>query len=374
MLEDKKKIISYGFELLIIIVSILFASYAWFNKNKEIKANDLYIKTDSHLDLLVSLDGVNWSNETTINISDNFKFKNEITGNGIDFFVSSIKRDDGTPVSFKQATKNKDYLEFDIWFKLSGTGAIFLEDGSYVNPSVGIATSDLVGPTVERISSSGNFSRDLVASSVRLAFIDNNFVNNQYSTKSEASLVWAPNKQYEITCDKYCTVNLNSNSVQDYRYIDASDSSNYKNSIVRNLKDVISASVENNNANGDPMLTYVGNDTEIKKVTVRIWIEGNDRDNVTALTGGIFTMNLNFTAISKQFDSSAPNVSINNNSLVGFDETMEYSKDYGVNWIKYNDNSNPTFDIGTTVYVRRSEQKTVFASNYKELKFEEGEL
>lgn len=366
MSEEKKKIFSYGFELLVIIVSILFASYAWFNKNKDIKANDLYIKTDSYLDLLVSLDGINFSTETTVNISDDFKFKNEITGNGVDFFVSAIKRDDGTPVSFKRATKNKDYLEFDIWFKLSGTGAVFLDDGSYVLPSTGTTPDKLIGPTVERISSSGDFSRDLIASSVRMAFIDNDFVDNKYITKSEASLVWAPNKQYEITCDKYCNVNLESTNKQDYRYIDASDISNYKESNINNLRDEIHTSFGKNSAGGDPLLTYIDTDGDIKKVTVRIWIEGNDRDNVTALTGGIFKMNLNFTAISKQFDSSIPTVTINNNIISGLEQGMEYSTDYGLNWTY---SENPTFDPGTTVYVRKSETNTNFASNYAILNF-----
>ena len=367
MSEEKKKTFAYGFELVIIIVSILFATYAWFNNNKEVKANDLYIKTDSYLDLLVSLDGINWTTETNVNISDDFKFKNEITGNGVDFFVSSIKRDDGTPITFKQATKNKDYLEFDIWFKLSGTGAIFLDNGSYILPSTGTTEDKLIGPTVERKSSSGDFSRDLIASSVRMAFVDNDFVDNQYIAKSEASLVWAPNKQYEITCNKYCNVNLNSTNKQDYKYIDASDSANYKESIIQNLKDELHTSFGTNSALGDPMLTVVNNEGDIKKVTVRIWIEGNDRDNVTALTGGIFKMNLNFTTISKQFDSSTPNVTVSGNTISGLEQGMEYSTDYGINWVTYT--NLPTFDLGTTVYVRRSETNTNFASNYKILNF-----
>lgn len=365
MMSEKKKTLTYGLELLIIIVSILFASYAWFNKNKEIKAKDLKITTDSYLDLQVSLDGINWTTETTLNIDENFKFKNEITGNGINFYVSSIKRDDGTPISFKQATKNKDYLEFDVWFKLSGVGGVFLEDNSYVLPS----TEEIIGENAERISSSGNFSRDLIASSVRIAFIDNEEINDTYVPKTLPSLVWAPNKNYEIKCDKYCSVNLNSKNLQEYKYIDASDINNYVERNITNLKDEIKASYENNKSDGDPMLTYINSDLkDTKKVTVRIWIEGNDRDNVTALTGGIFKLNLNFTAISKQIDSSTPNVSASYDGIIGFDETMEYSIDYGTNWIKYSENSTPTFS-NQTIYVRKSETKENFASNYKILEY-----
>lgn len=362
---EKNKTLTYGFELLIIIVSILFASYAWFNKNKEIKTDDLKITTDAHFDLQVSLDGINWTTETTLNIDENFKFKNEITGNGINFYVSSIKRDDGTPISFKQATKNKDYLEFDVWFRLSGIAGVFLEDSSYVLPS----TDKIIGTDAERISSSGNFSRDLISSSVRVSFVDNEEINNEYILSSTPSLVWAPNKNYEITCNKYCSVNLNSTNKQVYKYIDASDTNNLVERYITNLKDEIKASYENNKANGDPMLTYINSDiNDTKKVTVRIWIEGNDRDNVTALTGGIFKLNLNFTAIAKQLDSSTPNVSASYDGILGFDDTMEYSIDYGTNWIKYSENNNPTFS-GETVYVRKSETNEKFASNYKILDY-----
>jgi|GEM_PF-1458870 len=368
-MNNKKKILSYGFELVVIIVSILIASYAWFNQNKEIKTNDLNIKTNAHLDLQISLDGINWTTETVLNIDDDFKFKNEITGNGINFYVSSLKRDDGTPISFKQATKNKDYLEFDIWFKLSGIGGIFLEDSSYIIPSVGTNIENLIGENVERKSSSGNFSRDLVASSVRMAFIENEEINNEYIPLSIPNLVWAPNKNYEITCDEYCQVNLNSLNYQDYSYIDAHDSANYEQKNVTNLKDEIKASYENNKANGDPLITYINSDEkDIKKVTVRVWIEGNDRDNVTALTGGIFQMNINFTAISKQIDSSLPDVTINENTISGFTNNMEYSTNYGLTWITYEENPNPTFS-NQTVYIRKSETKENLASNYKILEY-----
>ena len=370
-MQNKPKILSYGFELFIIIVSILFASYAWFTNNKQIKSDDLYIKTDSHIDLLVSLDGVTWDTETSLNLPSNFKFKNEITGDGVNFYVSSSKKDDGTPITFTSATVNKDYLEFDIWFKVSGNAGIFLQDDSYILPSTGTTSDKLIGTNVERISSSGNFSRDLIASSVRVAFISNSYVNGKYINASTPSLVWAPNKNYEISCITDCTANINSTNTQNYKFVDASENTYYYEKEVPNLKDEISASLENNSGNGDPIITYVNTSDNdgLAKVTVRIWIEGNDRDNVTALTGGMFIMNLNFTTITKQLNSELPVVSVLNNTINNYNNKMEYSVNNGLTWIKYEDEQNPIFNTGDTVYVRNSETASLFASNYVILEF-----
>jgi len=370
-MKNKPKIFSYGFELFIIIVSILFASYAWFTNNKEIASDDLLMKTESHIDLLLSVDeGNTWSTKTGLNLPSNFKFKNEITGNGIDFYVSSSKKEDGTPITFTKATANKDYLEFDIYFKVSGNSGIFLQSDSYILPTAGTSEDKLLGTNVERISSAGNFSRDLIASSVRVAFINNSYIDNKYVKDSTPSLVWAPNKNYEITCTTTCNASINSNNTQDYSYVDASKNTYYFKQKVINLKDEIKASFVEDNGNGDPMLTYVNttDNNGIAKVTVRIWIEGNDRDNVTALTGGMFLMNLNFTAITKQLNSLVPSVNILDNKINGYNNLMEYSLDNGLNWVKYEEENDPTF-TSKTVYVRYSETAKTFASGYKILEF-----
>jgi len=368
-MKEHKKILSYGIELLIIIVSIAFATYAWFNKNQKIASDDLYINTDSYLDLLVSLDGENYTTETSLNLPNDFQFKNEITGNGINFYTAASKKDDGTPITFKQAVIKKDYLEFDIWFKLSGKGGIFLQNNSYIIPSVGTNSSNLIGPNVERISTSGDFSRDLIASSVRMAFVENDYIDNKYILESNPSLVWAPNKNYEISCNKICTANLNSTNKQDYRYVDAGESSYYYLKSVTNLKDELKTTKENDMAYGDPMITYIDSSDGIKKVTVRVWIEGNDRDNVTALTGGMFIMNLQFTALNKQLDNTEPDVYIDGFKILNFDETMEYSVDNKLTWISYEENNDPTFSTNQEVYVRKSETVRNFASISKGLKF-----
>lgn len=371
MTKEKKKVISTAFRLLVILASIALASYAWLNRNRKLSTDEFKLRTNSYTDLTISLDeGQTWSTELALDLSPDFAFKDEITGDGINFYQASSKRDDGTPITFKKAS-NKSYLEFDVWFKSSGNAGVFLQNNSYVLPAIGTNESDLIGNNVERISSSGNFSRDLIASSVRLAFIENNKSNNQYILNTKPSLVWAPNKKYEINCNTgVCNVSLDSTNKQEYTYIDASET-NLKHSNVTNLKDTLKASYEERNAHGDPMITYIDTkvDEGIKKVTIRIWIEGSDRDNVTALTGGMFVMNLSFTTISKQINREIPNVNVDENHLSNYSEVMEYSSDNGLTWITYTENSNPTFESGETVFVRNSESSFIFASDYKVLKF-----
>ncbi len=369
---NKKTFIS-GIELLIIIVTILAATYAWLNNNKKLKNGDLTLKADARYDLLLSLDeGQTWVTETSLNIPGDFEFTHEITGNGINMYIPSNKLDDGTPTSFTSATVQEDYLEFNLMFKLPANISIFLDSMSYVRPTAGTSASALLGTDVARVSSSGDFSRDLIASSVRMAFIENTLINGEYVMNTYANLVWAPNKEYEITCpNDVCSASITSTNFQDYNYIEAANNPVVE-TRVNNVKDVISASAETNEANGDPILTTIDiNENQgIKRVTVRIWIEGNDRDNITALTGGLFEMSLQFTAIAKGLDNVAPTVTIGTgNTIDGYTYTMEYSNDYGLNWIKYANNNNPTFNSNDTIWVRKSETGEYFASSITVLNY-----
>ena len=364
--------IKSGFKLFVIISIFLAATYAWFVNNGDVQTSDLNIRIASPNNVQVSLDdGATWEDSTGLNLPPDFAFGREISGNGVNFYVPSSKRDDGTPIVFTTALVNTDYLEFNILFRSEGNAGIFLQDTSYVRPSAGITASDLLGEFVTRPSSSGDFSRDLIASSVRIAFVENDYINETYVPKSTANLVWAPNKNYEILCTNICTANINSTNSQNYKYINASNAAEFYEARVNNIKDTLSADYSLLTGNGDPMIAYIDADADngLKKVTVRIWIEGNDRDNVTALTGGVFIMNLNFMGITKQLNTNAPAVTTNGNTISGITTAMQYSTTYGLYWNDYDLENIPTFEVGDTVYVRYSETAGVFASNITTLNF-----
>ena len=73
-IKERRRIIITALELIIIVSSIIVATYAWFIRNKDVDTADIAVTTNSHVELLVSLDdGKTWSNHTSFNIPDNFK-------------------------------------------------------------------------------------------------------------------------------------------------------------------------------------------------------------------------------------------------------------------------------------------------------------
>lgn len=365
------KIIKGGFELLLVLVSVFVMSYAWFVETSKNETKDLMIKTKASRLIYISLDdGKTWDTELNLNLDDNFKFNNEVTSDGVNFYKAETKRDDGVPITFKEAIAGKDYLEFDILFKANAPLGIFLDSDSSVLPSVGTELTDLVGDTALNKSAYGNFSRDLISSALRISFTENDYVQGEYVSNLNSSLVWAPNKNYELIYNEgYYYFDIESNNSQDYRYIDSSNGFEYK--YISNFKDNLNTDFDNDDANGDPMITKIDPDYNggIKSVTVRVWIEGNDRETHDALTGGSFKLNINFMGIVKEERDELPYVPIDGNALGNFVSGMEYSKDYGNTWIRYEEDNNPTFEVGDIVYVRFSEDDNYYASDYVEIKF-----
>lgn len=365
------KVVKQAGELFLIVVSIFIVSYAWFVKTTKNETKDLTIKTKASRLLYISLDdGQTWSTELSLNLSDNFKFNNEVTGDGVNFYKAATKRDDGIPITFKSAVSGSDYLEFDLLFKSNAALGVFLDSDSFIIPSCGETQVDLIGDTVVRKSAYGNFSRDLIAGALRVSFTENDYVNEQYVSELSSSLVWAPNKNYELLYDSgIYTFDIFSNNSQDYRYIDSTNGFEYK--YINNFKDNLNASFEEDNAHGDPMITKIDPSYNggIKSVTVRIWVEGNDRETHDALSGGMFKININFMGILKEERPDSPIVSVNGSYINNYVSGMEYSIDNGNNWVNYDSDNNPSFDSGSNVLVRYSENDIYYASVATKLVF-----
>lgn len=365
---SKKEKAGNIFKLLIIVVTIAIVSYAWYYRGDSAEISDLTMKARAVNQIDFSLDGgKTWCNEASLNLDDFFMFNNEITGNGIDFFVPSYKHEDGSPIAFKRARVNHDYLEFNVMFKTNSMGTgIFLENKSYVVPTTGTTSNELIGSNVDRKSVLGDFSKDLIAGSVRMAFIEDKKVNGKFVPDDETKLVWAPNPNYCMSYNNgIYSADINSNLQQQYNYLNTS----LNEERVDNIRDNITASYENQDADGNPMLTYISEDKQIKSITVRIWVEGNDRETVDALKGGMFHMFISFMGINKELNNNLPNVQAVGNTIDGYTNGMEYSIDYGLTWVKYNDNNDPTFTTGDVVYVRYSESTLVFSSDYVTLNY-----
>jgi hypothetical protein len=369
-MRKKSKIYKVGFELLIILTTITVATFAWFFSTPNLTQEEMRITTKAISDLLVSIDqGQTWHRDLSLNLPENFMFGKEITGNGVNFYAPQIKRPDGTPLTFQVADSTRDYLEVEVWFKSSANVIVYLDEKSRVNPLAGETYDDLLGPNVIRKSAGGNFTRDLIAGAVRIAFVENELIEGVYTPKGYTNLVWAPNKHIKVDCGpNVCNVDLNSTESQNYKYVDGADQAYYAEKDVVNLRDTLNVDYATNMANNDLYITHIPATDEansIRSITIRIWIEGNDREANTSLTGGIFQMHLNFIGLSKLFNSLTPEVSVNNNEIMGFDSnTMEYSVDNGVTYSDI-----VTTFSNQTVYVRYKETIEALASNDKILEF-----
>lgn len=368
-MKNNAKINRSFYKLIILTVSLALVSYAWFVSSSDGGAGNMDVTTFTFNEIEVSLDNGNtWNTSGNLMIPTDFVFKNEITGNGVNFYRAEYKSEDGNPIGFVPAVANQDYFEFNLMFRSEKDATMFLESRSYVRPSCGTDYEDLIGSSVLRISSGGNYSRDLIAGAVRVAFIDNDFSGGVFTPKNEASLVWAPNKNYEMVYNNGSyTPSLNSINSQEYSYFEF-NGTGYVPTVIENLKDQINAQVQTNSSGGDPKVTEIVNN-EVKQITVRVWIEGNDREAITELKGGYFLMSFSFVGITKDENSNVPFVSVNGNNILGYNNGMEHSYNNGLTWVKYADNTNPTFVPGTKVLVRFSETDEYFSSSAQILNF-----
>lgn len=375
--KPKKRLNKLIINLAAIAVSIFVFSYAWFVYNEESDIEGVAVGTAKTNNVEISKDGENWGEGLTFDFGDNFIFNNEVTSNGIVFNKLISKNDDGTPKFFADAVAQKDYIFFDLWFKNDRTIGMFLDKESVVEPTSSVFLIEPGDEThqvseIERKSSYGNYSADLIAASVRLAFYRYiyNSQTEQYDLESTPVYVWAPNKNIEILpTDGGYSVDMNSVSTQNYNYIRVDSPTIFEEEAVENLRDTINASFQEKNAHGEPMLAYIETEEGVESIAgikVFMWIEGNDRDTVNALRGGKFNFTLTFAGLQKDFNNTLPEVSKSGSGISGITTDMEYSIDNGIHWTNYN-NEELNFEPETKVMVRYIENDLTFASDSVEL-------
>ena len=304
-----ERMFSTVFKLIVLVVVCIFVAYGWLMSNENIETKDLAVHAQALMSIDISIDsGETWSNSIELSLHENYTFSNEVTGNGIEFYKAATKNAEGYPTSLIPAQKGKDYYECKILFKASESADIFLDSLSMVYPSAGIDDSSVLmnSNTVIRESPMGNFSRDLIAGAVRIAFIENDYISGEFIEQDTPKYIWAPNKGYQIKYENgYYKALLDSNESQEYTYLKYLDSENFYEEKLENVKDMINASYNSQSSGGDIPLTTILNAYEnekIKAVTIRIWIEGNDREAVYGLKGGLFKVKLSFVGLHKEAD------------------------------------------------------------------------
>jgi hypothetical protein len=303
----KEKLLSSSIKLFIVICLLLITTYAWFINNKNVGVSDLSATTAPVNTMEISLDnGLTWSKIAELNIVDNFILYKESTSDGITFYKPNAKGEDGTPLNFIPAVKNEDYLEYKVLFKSATESTVYLEKKSEVYPAAGKNIINLINSSeVIRESTDGNFSRDLIAGAVRIAFIENDLVNGTFVEQNTPKFVWAPNKGYQVKYENNkCIGYLDSTDQQQYKYTKVLDYDSYYLEDLSNVIEDIDASYETHTSGGDTPLTNIENNSQnsnenIRAITIRIWVEGNDREAIYSLKGGQFKINISFLGLSK---------------------------------------------------------------------------
>ena len=301
----KEKLVSSATKLLIAVIFCIIASYAWFTNNKEIGVSKLNATIAGAEQVEISLDnGLTWLKTAEFDIADNFVLYKESTSEGIDFYKPNSKNDDGSPINFVPAIKNEDYLEYKVLFRSLAPATIYLEKKSEVYPAAGKNEINLLNSSeIIRESPDGTFSKDLIAGAVRVAFIEDDSVDGQFVEQANPKFIWAPNKGYQVktVADKYYGY-LDSTESQNYEYTKVVDADTFHTENLSNVVEEINASYETLSSGDDIQLTSIDTISEtdeenIRAVTIRIWVEGNDREAIYSLKGGQFKIFLSFVGI-----------------------------------------------------------------------------
>lgn len=187
--------------LLVLLTVVILAVWAWFTKGQSATANGINVQSRAD-GVEVSWDNVDFYNNLTAldnadvvegetglakNIGNPAPLK-LVTGNGLKFFEPYLNRRAGTVL------KNSDgswqgvnitdgtgrYIDIDLYFRGQSAKDIYLAGDSLVSPK----------STSERISEYGPFSKDYIASTARVAFLD--------ADKENCTFIWAPNADYKL--------------------------------------------------------------------------------------------------------------------------------------------------------------------------------
>lgn len=192
---------------------------------------------------------------------------------------------------------NKDYIDVPLEFRSNKHLDVYIGSGSAVTPHCGLDSA--LGSGAENISNYGSFSRDLMAGAARVAFV------SAGATPSTIT-VWEPNRYYQLYYDNGWQFNLSGSAEtpHKYYYIGSGnaklDTTLEAGQIPIVFDDDIAANTAavaypTGGALNARVLTLTYNSSTgfyEGSVTLRVWIEGCDREARRALAGGMIDVAL----------------------------------------------------------------------------------
>ncbi|MBE7064921.1 MAG: hypothetical protein E7384_03795 [Ruminococcaceae bacterium] len=372
-------------KLVISIVAILVAltaiggTLAWFFINESSYVDyGSDISCEAGQSLEISIDGgKSWSGFVS---NEGFKSSTvDITGDGINMYRPVSIDETSNPTGYQPAVAIDengvgDFIDIDLMFRTTSKMNVYLNGESYISP-----TNPTLGGNMF-----GNFSRDYIAGATRVAFIE---VTDNVETGAEEydlKMIWAPNPKYQLSKSTggIYTFTVNG-SRETYYYTVYEDGEYVKKAYTsddfatsRFLAGNTGADISNG---GESAVLFSTNpaagEFDYKKMKIRIWFEGTDREASEALAGGKVAAKLKFTGLNKAVPSEenlnaldAVEYDVSSKSLTGVLSGMAFSTD-GYTWTAYNDAKPnlPNFDSGMIVYLRYNETKGSLRTDIKKI-------
>ena len=274
------KVSSIIYESIFAILALVVVSYSWYVFSNQASTTGIDLEVIGAIDISISNDGKNWSKSTSISPQDKMALS-ELSGDGINLFypVISNKEVQGYTDVSEFSQTDVSYLEFKFYISSSGPVSIYYGVDCSVVP---LDNSKLA---------------DNIAGAIRVACFE-----TTGGEKPTNSIVWAPNSTYQ-----YSNGAVNKSGTVEDMYTYATSSSTTLKTISTNgavsgvstdKKFIWGDITEQMIADMDPITTInteYGKEASVE-LTVRIWVEGTDREAVRELLGGQFKVHLSFKA------------------------------------------------------------------------------
>ncbi|MBE6984546.1 MAG: hypothetical protein E7434_02815 [Ruminococcaceae bacterium] len=372
---NKKRIILSSF-CVILLLALVGGTMAWFYVNEEVSVtygNSIFCEAGDSLEIALVENGVanRWS--SAIDYSAGEFTAVDISGNGEQLYRPSEIDENQQPVNLIPAVSSMedsnhyDYIEMEVAFRSVSKMNVYLSSESFVAP---------VNPDDTTSNIYGSFSRDYIASAMRVAVIDDT---------GSLKMLWAPNSDYQLIQNGDGTYAFKTGSAATpesayYFYGEDEDGNIVRKEISADTyaskKFVIdSTGAERGYTGNSPVLVSLnpeGSETHAQKtVKIRIWFEGTDREAHQALAGGNVNVKLKFVGISKLTDDNrqtainAITFDQDSSTFTGLAEGMVFSTD-GLQWTPYTSASPnlPVLDSGASIYIKYPETETNYETDY----------
>ena len=276
-----------------LLTVLAVATFSWFVFNGSGEVGTLDANVVDAAFIKVSKDeGLTWDNNLELDLGTVVTLR-ETTGNGVDFYEPVYDGVDSIGGYVKSANENVCY-ESQFSFKTDANQNLYLTNESYIIPADTNSNN-------KNFSEFGNYSKDYIAGAIRVGFFEVT-AEGEYIP----SFVWVPNTKIQF--DRENNRIVEDGSVEDYySYYADGEEPGFKKVMTNGQESGVSdifvwGSLEQNDVK--PVLKFDKSTDEVsddgnmvKKIAVRVWVEGTDRECARELYEGRFKMFFKFRTL-----------------------------------------------------------------------------